>query len=233
MQKFILADPPFILVAQPWVHAGKRSTVTLHCQICTEDSSSDGSSSQSGWGKDRVRTRRPNKRSRKPIFLINSCVLESLLYVWTRECVISLVANPLTRERVFHPPIIVYLPANVCWLLQRPLADGMKASSRTRVRDHVTVIVWRLAHLERGQCRPSAYGRSNTVLMTMGIRVEQRRPWKKKEVMYLQCLYYFENEKSITWLNFTHASRLDQLLYYRRSIRDSIRSAYSWRHGIY
>ncbi len=29
------SDPPFVLVAEPWVHAGEGSTVTLRCQVGT------------------------------------------------------------------------------------------------------------------------------------------------------------------------------------------------------
>ena len=47
-----LAEPTSIYTREPWVHAGKRSTITLHCQICFQrgkgiDSTHHGRVSQS------------------------------------------------------------------------------------------------------------------------------------------------------------------------------------------
>ena len=48
---FLIAEPTSIYTREPWVHAGKRSTITLHCQICFQrgkgiDSSHHGRVSQ-------------------------------------------------------------------------------------------------------------------------------------------------------------------------------------------
>ena len=34
---FFVADPPTILVQEPWIHTGETSTVQLKCQICSHN----------------------------------------------------------------------------------------------------------------------------------------------------------------------------------------------------